>query len=129
MGIEGIAAVAVLATAGAVIIKTLGSRGAPVMTAAVITLMLSAALGAAEPIFDYFGTLPDALAPYAESAIKAVGIGYTSGIVADICRERGEGGIAKAVTSLSKIEIVLVALPHLYEISELAIGLVGGTGA
>lgn len=128
MGIETISAIAILATAGAVIIKTLGSRGAPVLTAGIITLMLSASLGAAEPIFEFFGTFPDALSPYVESAIKAVGIGYTSGIVADVCRELGEGGIAKAVTSASKIEIVLVALPHLYEISELAIGLVGGLG-
>ena len=126
MGIGYFAALALLSASGAVIIKSLGFRASGVMTAAVITLMLSSMLTSALPVFDFFDTLPKALTPYAESAIKAVGIGYISGIVSDICRELGEGGIAKAVASAAKIEIVLVAMPHIYEISELAARMIGG---
>lgn len=126
MGIDTVIAVALVAAFGAVIMKGFGYRGANVMTAAVITLMLSYMLTSAAPVFEFFQALPDRLVPYADSAIKAVGIGYISGITADVCRELGENGIAKAVSSVARIEIILVALPHLYEITDLASELLGG---
>ena len=45
-------------------------------------------------------------------ALKAVGLGYLFGIVRDVCAELGEGGIAKAVSVVGRVEILLVALPY-----------------
>ena len=45
-------------------------------------------------------------------ALKAVGLGYLFGFVADTCCELGESSIAKAVTVVGNVEIVLVSLPY-----------------
>jgi stage III sporulation protein AD len=127
-GIGAIITVALLATVGAVVLKGFGFRGASVFSAAVITVMLASAIASARPIFDFFKIIPSAASEYTESVIKAIGIGYATGVTADICRELGENGIAKAVSVGAKIELVLLALPHVYEITELALELMGGGG-
>ena len=125
-GVGAIVTVGILATVGAVVLKGFGFKGAGVFSAAAITVMLASAVKSASPIFDLLSGVPEECSPYAEAVIKAVGIGYATGITADICRELGEGGIAKAVLTCARIEIALVALPHLYEITELAMELIGG---
>lgn len=128
-GIESLISVALLATAAATLLKGLGFRGAAIFSAAVMTLMLGYAISSARPVFELIGGIADGSAEYTQAAVKIVGIGYATGITADICRELGENGIARAVLFGAKIEMILIALPHVYRITELAVELMGGGGA
>ena len=127
-GVGAIICVALLATVGAVVLKGFGFRGASVFSAAAVTVMLASAIASAHPIFEFFKIIPSSASEYTESVIKAIGIGYATGITSDICKELGENGIAKAVSVGAKIELVLLALPHVYEITELALELLEGGG-
>ena len=119
-------AIALICAAAVIILKGLGFGGVRLVSAAAITVILSlsvspmvAALGVAE-------SLGEGISGYSEAAIKTVGIGYLSGIVADICKELDEGGMAKAVGIAAKAEIILIALPFMEEIASLAAELLSG---
>ena len=58
------------------------------------------------------------------SLLKIVGIGYLSGITADVCRGVGEGGIASSVTLVAKAEIIAIAAPYFFDIVEMGVSLV-----
>ena len=75
-----------------------------------------------------FGSLKDGIATYVERivglseiagigdaclcSLKAVGLGYLFGFSSDLCEELGEGSVARAITVVGKVEIMLVALPY-----------------
>ena len=48
----------------------------------------------------------------ASSALRAVGLGYVFGFTADVCSSFGESTIAKAVTTVGRVQIFLVAYPY-----------------
>ena len=125
-GVFSIIGAALLASVAAVLIKGFGFKGAEIFSATAVCALLAYALSSSLPIFDFLSDMPEDISEYAGSCIKAVGIGYATGITADVCRELGEGGIAKAVSVAAKIEIALVALPHIREITDLAIELMKG---
>lgn len=56
-------------------------------------------------------------------ALKVVGLGYVFGLSSDLCTELGEGGVAKAMTVVGKVEIMLVALPYFESTIELGLEL------
>ncbi len=43
--------------------------------------------------------------------LKAAGIAFIGAVTSSICRDSGEGGIAATVETISKLEIVLLAIP------------------
>ena len=75
-----------------------------------------------------FGALKDGIGIYVEKivglsemagigdaclcSLKAVGLGYLFGFSSDLCEELGEGGVARAMTVVGKVEIMIVALPY-----------------
>ena len=61
-----------------------------------------------------------------ESMGRIIGVGYAFGFSADICSELGEGGIAKALLTAGRVELVLMGFPYFNSLYELAVGLVGG---
>ena len=56
--------------------------------------------------------------------MKILFVGYVFGISSEICRELGEGGISTVMTSLGKIEIILIVLPYIRDIVYLGVGLI-----
>lgn len=122
-----VCAVGMLVTAAAVLLKNFGFKGAGVFVAAAIAAM---AAYMTSPISDVFSSvkssLPEELLPYGEAAVKAVGIGYLSGICSDIAVELGEGGVAKAIILAAKFELTVVALPFIEEVMRLATELISG---
>ena len=58
-----------------------------------------------------------------ECALKAVGLGHIFGFTSDFCASLGEGGLAKAVTVVGRVEIFLVAYPYFEKIIALGIKL------
>ena len=59
----------------------------------------------------------------ASAAIKAIGLGYIFGFVADLCSSLGEGVLATTVTTAGRINIFLVAYPYFESIVKLGMEL------
>ena len=120
-------AAGMLIAAAAVLLKNFGFKGACVFTAASIAIMLSSAISPLRSVFSSFSeALPAELLPYAEAAVKVIGIGYLSGVCSDIAKELGEGGVAKAILLVSKLEIILIAIPFIEQVMGLASELIAG---
>lgn len=108
------------------ILSSMGYSGSRLIsTSAVITLLILAA-----------GTVGDALSELAwiaetagisgvaETALKVVGIGYVAGACYDVCIDMGERGIASAVLTVGRAEILLIIAPAVSEILKLAVGMI-----
>jgi stage III sporulation protein AD len=110
----------------AFLLKGFGFKGAPVFTAVAAVLLVSRAgdefgyiFGSVKKIAEESG-VGDALG----AAIKVLGLGYLFGICADVCREIGEGGIAKSVEVVGRVEIIAVVIPYFEEIIKVGMGLI-----
>ena len=103
--------------ASVLILKCFGFKGAPVV-GAVAMITLSTSLFERLPQFlSLFEQLRSFVqARYVDSAVRIVGIGYLGGISADLCRELGEGGIAKCVNTVARLEVITIATPYVAEI-------------
>ena len=56
------------------------------------------------------------VAAVAEVSLRIMGVGYVFGIVADICRELGEVGLANAAQGLGRVEILMLSVPYITEV-------------
>ena len=79
---------------------------------------------AAPSLSEVFGFIKSSASLYGiESSVtavaKVVGIGYLTGITADICRELEAGAVSGAVVLVGRIEIIAVVLPFFGEIMRL----------
>ena len=116
-----------LVAAAALLLKNLGFRGAGVFVCAAIVFLIrsfSGALTSFGETYDFLVSRAD-VAEYARAAAKVVGIGYLSGICSDVCREMGEGGIAKCIGVITRLELVAVAAPFILKMLETAFALIG----
>lgn len=92
----------------------------------VMSLVCVASMG---PIVEYIGEIGDrfgageALSGAIEVLIKVLGISILAHLTANVCRDAGEGSIAYYVELGAKIEILILSLPLLGEILELALEL------
>lgn len=81
------------------------------------------------PIVEYIGEIGEsfgvggALSGAIEVLIKVLGISILAHLTANVCRDAGEGSIAYYVELGAKIEILILSLPLLGEILELALEL------
>ena len=110
----------------AFLLKNFGWKGTPVFAAVAAILFISEAKDTMDFVFtsiEKIGSeskIDDALA----AGIKVLGLGYLFGICADVCRELGEAGIAKAVEVVGRVEIIAVVIPYFEEIIKVGIGLI-----
>lgn len=95
------------------ILKELGYKGLPVFS----ILAALALLGALSPVISsvrgtlkYLGSLTE-VSESASAVLKILGMGYLSGITADVCRDLGAISLERTVTFLGRIGVLLVALP------------------
>ena len=105
----------------AVLLKNFGFKGVPVLISVTIA---SAVTVYVEELGTVFLLLDEALGDsgrvYLSAAVKILGVGYLSGMVADVCREFGEGGLASAAIIVGRLEILIISLPFLEKIIALA---------
>ena len=57
-------------------------------------------------------------------ALKALGIGYITGFIADACRDNGQAALAAKAEFAGKCAVFLLAIPYLLAILDLAVGLI-----
>ena len=121
-----LAAAAVAAALGAVVVKQHAREVGAVLALAAGALLLGAALGAieevralADELGELIGLSPAVLAP----VLKTVGIAILTRIAAELCRDAGEGGIAAAAETAGAAAAVLAALPLLRAVLSTITGL------
>ena len=108
-----------------VILREVGFRGSRLVT----ILGTVSVIGAAALSLDALsGLIPqlDGANEYSVAMLKMIGIGYASGICADVCSELGETGVGRALITASKIEIAVIAMPFFKELIEIGKELFGG---
>lgn len=80
-------------------------------------------------IGEIFGSLGSALggstAELCDDVLRILGVGYVFGSCADVCRGVGENGIASAVETVGRVEILWLAVPALREILIMGAELLG----
>ena len=107
---------AILLAVSAVLLRNFGWKGAPVFSALAIVVILSELSFAVSELTSFFSFLSNSgMGDLSAAALKILGCGYLFGICADLCRELGEGGIAKAVEVVGRAEIIIIVLPFLKE--------------
>lgn len=112
-------AIGLLLAVMAMMLRSFGFRGAVVFSLFAVTVIFSTAASELVALVDKMGLdvlLSGEAAKYTSAIAKVVGCGYLFGISADMCRELGEAGIAKAVIVCGRIEILLIAAPYFAEI-------------
>ena len=123
MSILQIAALAVLAAALAFVLRTLGAKGAPALTVAAGLAFVAYAVAR-------YGEALTAIREMAERAgvsdgvgviLRMIFVGILCAVAADICRDVGESTLATRVEACGKAEILLLALPFLLELVNLAL--------
>ena len=104
----------------------------PLVRVALVVGFGLAALSLAEPIVVSLQALTatSAIAAYAPTLFKALAIAFITQYAAEICRESGESGAASGVELVGKLEILLLSLPLVGELLQMAEALLstGGTG-
>ncbi len=120
-----IGAVGLLLAITAVLLKDLGFRGAAVFSAFSLVALLSLCTEGLLTLSGALSVLASqaALSEAAEAVMKIVGIGLLAGLTADVCRELGEGGIARGVLLAGRLEMLCIALPFLQRIIDLGLEL------
>ena len=117
-GFISIIGILLLGAISCVILKGLGARAAPIVAIAVILFSLKRSMPYLSEVSvlinSFTGLSGDAR--YASDGLKAVGIGYIGAIAADVCTTLGEGGIASAVSLVTRFELIALATPHLSEL-------------
>lgn len=87
-----------------------------------IIILFALILGMISPIIEFInGLAGQALEEqYIEILLKTLAIAYITNISSDICKDCGEGNIASGVEMIGKVEIILLSLPLIEGILELA---------
>lgn len=127
MELVRICGIAVLGAAVSVVVGRF-DRGVAAVCAAVASVVVTGAvltqlaplLGELEKLL--CGVLDQA---YTVVPIKAVGIGITTQITSDICRDCGEAGVASKVELAGKVALLMISLPLMRDILELSTSVLG----
>lgn len=92
-------------------------------------LLAIACISALKPIIEYVNELSESIGAGEEISsavsvlLKALGVALLTHVCATVCRDSGEGSIAYYVELGGKIEIMILSLPLIKEIVDLALGL------
>ena len=113
---------AMLGVCAALTLKQWKSDLLPLLRVGIVILCGLAALSAITPALNYLTRLAETagITPYADLLLRALGIALLTQYASEICRECGENGAAAGVEMTGKIEILLLALPLIEEILNLA---------
>lgn len=118
-------AVALIGAMSAFSLREFGWRGTPIFALTVALALLS--FGVRDGHFaQTVGLLTEIplsadMSETVTATLKILGVGYLCRLTADFCVDLGEGGIARAVEAVSRLEIIWISLPFLRELLSLAL--------
>lgn len=112
---------ALLVAVTAFLLRGFGYKGTPVFVSVAFVGIISFVLPYLSEVSEF---IKNSAALYgvqsaASAVMKVVGIGYLTGITADICRELEASSISSAVILVGRVEIIAVVLPFFNEIMQL----------
>ena len=118
--------IAVLAAVVGAVLGELGFKGKRLFGAFSAVLLLSLAADGIGEIVGEVTLLAQGtgISEIARDAIKLVGVGYVFGISADVADELGEGGAARALSVVGRVETALLVLPYFVDILKVGMGLI-----
>lgn len=113
---------AIVGLCAAMIVKQWKSDFLPLIRLSATLLLTQAILASAVPLVSFLKELlgNNELSSYAGVLPKALGIAILTQSCSNICRECGENGIASGVEWMGKIELLLLSLPLVREMLEIA---------
>ena len=113
-----VSGLAILAAVVCIILKQLRVEFAPFVRIGATALILLLLLPVMEQVIGEFGGLigNQAVEPYANVMIRALGISLLCRITSDVCRDAGEAGLASGVEMAGKLLILLLCLPLIRQI-------------
>ncbi len=120
---------AVVAAVFAVLLKKYNPEIAMLTTLITGVIIFSAVLSALSPAIELLNRF-STLAPGADENVgillKSIGICYICQFSADSCRDSGQSALASKIELAGKVAVVLLCLPLLEEIVNLAMSIIGG---
>ena len=118
---------ALLCVIAALLIKSAKGEALPLQWAGILVLCGSS-LALWQPVLSWLSELCGALGLGETSKLlfKGLGVGVLTQLCADLCRQSGEGMLASGVEMAGRAELLLLCLPMLQEVVELAGELLGG---
>lgn len=123
---SGILSACGLALVGALlsfILSAMGYSGARLVSVTASIMLLIASVGIVGEALAEVAWIGDAagISEIASTALRVTGIGYVGGICYDVCLDMGERGIASAVLTVGRAEILLITAPVVSDILKLAV--------
>ena len=117
-GVMGGAFIALFIAFMSFMLRSLGYEGARLISVVgTVSLLCAVVLGVGRLMESLPGELLSGkVATVAEVSLRIMGVGYVFGIVADICRELGEVGLANAAEGLGRVEILMLSVPYITEV-------------
>ena len=129
MSVVGICALGIVAAAAGFLLREWKSgAGAIGVTVAATCVILGVALAGYSDVIAGLAELADdggIVSDTAALAVRALGVGFTAQIGADICRDLGEGSVASCIELAGRAEILLLCLPEFMGFAERAIEMLG----
>lgn len=122
MSVLQFAGCALLAAMLLLLLRTLSPALAPPVRALLLALFLGGALALFYPVVTAIKSLlslVDGAGP-TEVLLRATGVAVITELAAMLCRELGEGGIAEGVLWFGKLTILVLSLPFISAVLELA---------
>ncbi len=122
MSVVQLSGCALLSAAVILLLRTLRAELAPLARAAAVIALFGAALALYLPVLNGMRQL-FALADGTDLAaplLRATGIALVTELTATVCRELGENGVSEGVMLFGKLEILVLSLPFISAVLDLA---------
>ena len=122
MGVMQLAGCALLCATVILLLRELRPAFAPPARLAATLLLAGAALTLYAPVLERINALVTATnaTDYAAIILRALGIALICELCAQLCRDLGEGSLAAGVSLFGRLEILLLSLPLIDQILEIA---------
>lgn len=120
-------AVAVLCSILAFLLERMGFKSKGLFSSLCALIIFTSLF---DPLSNVFGKLIDlsklaGITDAATCALRAVGLGYTFGLTADLCGGLGEQGLSSVVLLVGRVQILLLVYPYFEKIINVGLELIG----
>lgn len=119
---------ALLCAVAIVLLRSVKSELLPLQWTGTVVLC-GAALLLWQPVLVWLGELCSSAGVHEQAALllKGLGVAVLTQLCADLCRQSGEAALANGVETAGRAEILLLCLPMLKDLVEVAQALIVGT--